>query len=42
MKHTLEYLNSKEKEVMKGKRNRSGDHGNTVDTSLHANFDLDW
>ena len=37
-----EYLNLKENEVMKGKRNRSGDNGNTADMSLHVNFDLDW
>lgn len=42
MNRASEYLNSKEKEVMKGKRNRSGDDGNTAATSLHANIDLDW
>jgi len=42
MNHASGYLNSKEKEVMKGKRNCSGDDRNTAATSLHANIDLDW
>ena len=42
MNRASDHLNSKEKEIMKGKRNGSGDHGNTAATSLHANIDLDW